>query len=101
MVAQRKRIYLPMQETQVKSLVRDDPTCCEATKSEPQLLSLCSRDGAATTEAHAPYSPCSMTRDATTVRHPCTAPRVGPATHNQNKVSFTNKDPTQPEINKN
>ena len=30
-----------MQETWVPSLIREDPTCCGATK--PQLLSLCSR----------------------------------------------------------
>ena len=27
-----KRIHLPMQETQVRSLVQEDPTCCGATK---------------------------------------------------------------------
>ena len=34
-------ICLPMQETHVRSLVQEDPTCCGATK--PQLSSLCSR----------------------------------------------------------
>ena len=29
----KKRICLPMQETQVQSLIQDDPTCCRATKS--------------------------------------------------------------------
>ena len=39
------RIQLPMQETQVQSLVQEDPTCCRATKAVcvPQLLSPCSR----------------------------------------------------------
>ena len=32
LVAQWIRICLPMQETQVRSLVREDPTCCGATK---------------------------------------------------------------------
>ena len=31
-VAQRLRIHLPMQGTRVRSLVREDPTCCGATK---------------------------------------------------------------------
>ena len=65
LVVQWLRIRLPMQGTQVRSLVREDPTCCRATK--PQLLSLRSRARepqllslhAATTEArmrraHAP-----------------------------------------------
>ena len=32
LVAQWLRIHLPMQETWVQALVRDDPTCCRATK---------------------------------------------------------------------
>ena len=32
MVAQWIRIHLPMQGTQVRSLVQEDPTCCGATK---------------------------------------------------------------------
>ena len=33
LVAQWLRILLPMQGTQVRALVLDDPTCCGATKS--------------------------------------------------------------------
>ena len=33
LVAQCQRICLPMQETQVRPLVWEDPTCCSATKS--------------------------------------------------------------------
>ena len=44
LVVQWLRIRLPMQGTRVRSLVREDPTCCRATKPvHPQLLSLCSR----------------------------------------------------------
>ena len=32
LVVQGLRIRLPMQGTQVRALVRDDPTCCGATK---------------------------------------------------------------------
>ena len=46
LVAQWLRIHLPMQATRVRALVREDPTCCRATKPvphnywacEPQLL---------------------------------------------------------------
>ena len=34
LVAQCLRIHLPMQETRVRALVREDPTCCGATKPE-------------------------------------------------------------------
>ena len=58
LVAQWLRIFLPMQGTRVRVLVREDPTCRGATKPMchnywahvPQLLSPC----AATTEARAP-----------------------------------------------
>ena len=48
-------ICLPMQETQVRCMIQEDPTSCRATKSmchtiEPMLLSL----EATTTEAHVP-----------------------------------------------
>jgi len=40
----KKKMCLPMQETQVRSLVLEDPTGCGAAKAlVPQLLSLCSR----------------------------------------------------------
>ena len=58
LVAQWLRVCLPVQGTQVQALVREDPTCCRATKPvrhnyracEPQLLS----PHATTTEARAP-----------------------------------------------
>ena len=39
LVAQWKRICLPMQENRVQSLGWEDPTCCRATKPVRQLLS--------------------------------------------------------------
>ena len=33
LVVQWLRICLPMQETWVRSLAQEDPTCCEATKA--------------------------------------------------------------------
>ena len=44
-----------MLETRVQSLVREDPTCCGATKPVHQLLGLCS-------------GVCSTTREATAMR---------------------------------
>ena len=43
LVAQRYTIRLPMRETQLWPLIREDPRCHGATKPVPQLLSLCSR----------------------------------------------------------
>ena len=42
-VVQQLRIYLSMQETQIRSLVQEHPTCHGATKPVPQLQSLHSR----------------------------------------------------------
>ena len=67
LVVQWLRICLPVQETRVRALVWEDPTCRGATgPREPQLLSL--RD----------WSLCSATREAATVRGPRTAMRSGP-----------------------
>ena len=60
--AQWLKICLLVQGTQVRALVREDPTCCGATTYVPQLLSLRSRavmsqllsPRAATTEALMP-----------------------------------------------
>ena len=68
LVAQWLRICLPMQGTQVRSLVREDLTC-HATEQ----LSPC-----ATTTEPALYSPCSATSEATTMRSPGTATKSSP-----------------------
>ena len=57
LVAQWLRIRLPMQGTQVRTLVWEDPTCHGATKP------MC----------HNYWSPCSTTREATAMRSLCTA----------------------------
>ena len=93
LVVQCLRIHLPMQGTQVRSLVREDPTCHGATKPVhhnywactlepvshnywacvPQLLSL----HAATTEAHAPRAHAPQ-REATAMRSPRTTTKSSP-----------------------
>ena len=64
LVVQCLRICLPMQGTQIWSLVLEDPTCCGATKP------VCHNFW----RPHA-YSPCFATRAATAVRSPCTTTR--------------------------
>ena len=59
LVVPRLRICLPMQETRVQSLVRENPTWCGA--AEPVHWNS--------------WSPCSTTREATTMRSLPTAPR--------------------------
>ena len=67
-VVQRLRIHLPMQGTQVGSLVWEDSTCRWATK--PACARMLQSLGAATTQAHAPWSLCCATGEATTMRSP-------------------------------
>ena len=75
-----------MQETWVRSLNWEDPTCCGGIARAPQLLSLCSSARelqllspcTGTTEAHAPYSLCSATREDPGVRSLSTAAREWP-----------------------
>ena len=74
LAAQWLRIRLPMQGTQVRSLVLEDPTCCRATKRMchnywahmPQLLK------------PARLEPCSATGEATAVRSPHTTTKSSP-----------------------
>ena len=78
-MAQWLRIHLPMQRTQVRSLVRADPTCRGATRAhEPQLLSF--QD--TTTEACAPR-PHALQQEKPPQRE-ARAPqrRVAPTRHN-------------------
>ena len=71
LVVQWLRICLPMQGTQVQSLIQKIPHAADqrsprATTIEPELQS----PGAAATEAWVPQSPCSTAREATAVRSP-------------------------------
>ena len=73
-LTQGQRFCLPLQQTQVQSLIQEDPTCHGATKPmclnywacalELQLLN----PHAATPETHAPHSLCSATRGSTKIR---------------------------------
>ena len=80
LVAQRLRIRLPMQQTQVRALVREDPTCCGATKPMHHNYWACALEPASHNYwARVPqllsplaYSPCSSRREATAMRSLCT-----------------------------
>lgn len=69
LMVQWLRLYLPMQGTWIGSLVQEDPTYHRATKPTCHKY-----------WAHAPRSPCSAAREATTMRSPMHhAWRVAPA----------------------
>ena len=81
------RIRLPMQETQVQSLVWEDPTALEQLSSQ-----------ATPTEALALKSPCSATREATATRNPRTTTEQ-PLHITATEGPHSNKDPAQPKLN--
>ena len=101
-VVQWLRIHLPMQGTQVRSLVWEDPTCRRATKPVccnywarvPQLLkAACSRarvpqllsPHAATTEAHAPRARAPQQEKPLQCEARTPQQRVVPTRHNWRK----------------
>ena len=69
LVAQRLRIHLPMQGTQVQALVHEDPTCRRATKPMHHNYWVYALEPA----SHSYWSPRSATREATATRIPRTA----------------------------
>ena len=69
LVAQWLRIRLPMQRTGVQALVQEDPTWRRATKPVHHNYWACALEPV----SHNYWSPCSTTREATTLRSPCTA----------------------------
>ena len=79
LVAQWLRIRLVMQRTWVQSLVREDPTCCRATKPILHNCWTCCLEPV----SHNYWSPgawslCSTTRKATAMRSPHTATKSNP-----------------------
>ena len=101
LVAQWLRIHLPMQETRVRALVREDPTCRGATK--PVHHNYWAR--ALEPLSHSYWSPCSWslcstTREATAVRSLRTTMKLAPLAATREKPARSNEDPMQPKINK-
>ena len=79
LVVQWLRIRLPIQGTQVRSLVQEDPTCRGATNlcvttTKPVLQS----PRATTTEAHVPRARALQQREATAMRSPRTTTKSSP-----------------------
>ena len=93
LVAQCSRSCLPMQETWIRSLVWEDPTCLRAAKA----MWLCSRawelqprsPRAATAEACTPLTPCATAGEATALR------TLHTATREQPPLPATKEKPTQ------
>ena len=81
LVAQWLRIHLPMQGTQVQALVREDPTCCGATKPV----------------SHNCWSLCS-TREAAAVRNPHTATKRSPRSPQLEKACVQQRRPNAAKI---
>ena len=72
----KKKAPLPMQATWVQSLIREDPhfSCRGATKPMHHNYWTCALEPRRHDywSPHAPWSPCSATREATAMRSPCT-----------------------------
>ena len=85
-------MYLPMQETQVRSLIQEDSTCCGTTKPGPQNHQACALEP----ESHNHWCPPgleSALRQEKSSQWEAHAPQL-------EKSLWSNKDPAQPKINK-
>ena len=94
LVTHWRRIPLPMQETQVRSLIWEDPTRLGAVEPAHHNYWACAPDPgspqATTTEARA-WSPCFATSEATAMRSSCTTTRERTQTQQQRSSTAINK----------
>ena len=89
-----KRIRLPVQETQVRSLVREDPPCCRAAKPTHHNYGVCAlKPGATTTEPHV----LAMLPSARVLQQK-KPPQWEAWTLQLESSQCSNKDPAQPKI---
>ena len=88
LVVQWIGIHLPMKRTGVWSLVQEESACRGATKP------MCHNYW-----AHAPWSLCSPTREATAISL-CTTMKNSPCSPQLEKACTQRQDPVQPKINK-
>ena len=71
LVAQQQRSHLPIQKTQIQSLIPEDPTCLQQLSLGATTIELVLQSLATTvTEACVPSSLCSATREATANEDP-------------------------------
>ena len=84
-----------MQETQVGSLIQEDPTGQGATKPVKNHNCWALEPGATTTETHAPQS-LRGNRRSRRDEKPVTAVKSSPQTPQLEKSLCSNKDPAQP-----
>ena len=84
LVAQWLRICLPMQGTRVRALVREDPTCCGATRPVSHNYWACASG------ARAPQ------QEAAIVRGPRTAMKSGPRSPQLEKALAQKRRPNTP-----
>ena len=89
LVAQWIRICLPAQGTWVCSLIWEDPTCSATTEAHllQPMKPVCSR------------SCCSVTRQATAMRGPCTMAKSSPCSQQLEKARTQQWRPSAPKIN--
>ena len=94
----------PIQETQVRTLIWEDPTCWGTTEPVSHNYWACEpapEPGSTATEACAPSSQCSATGEATPMRSPRTTTESSPCSPQLGKKNpWSNEDPAQPKINK-
>ena len=108
LVAQWLRIRLPMQRTQVRALVQEDPTCRGAIKPMCHNYWACTLEPAShncwarvlqllkpAPRAHAPQQEKPLQWEARALQQ-----RVAPAHRSQRKPAHSNEDPTQPKKKK-
>ena len=94
LVAQWLRIHLPMQGTWVQVLVREDPTCCGATKPIRHNYWTCALEPASHNYwSPCAKSPCSTTKEATAMRSPCTATKSSPRSPQLEKARVQQRRP--------
>ena len=109
LLAQWLKIRLPMQGTQVRALLWEDPTCHGATKLVRQNYWACTLEPASdnywspratTTEAHVPRAGAQQQENPPQWEARIPQRREAPARRNEGKPTHSNEDPTQPKINK-
>ena len=101
LVTQWLRICLSMQGTRVQSLVREDPTCCGATKPVRRNYWTCALEPTSHNYwARAPRARAPQQEKPPQWEARAPQRRVTPAHRNQRKAAHSNKDQMQPKINK-